>query len=213
LSRTLARAMTNIIQAKVRIEGIRTLAIHSFGVDSLPLEARERSGVAGNDPSEWERTVLMDESRQLYLLPTYAFSCLKAAGKTLRRGKSNLSAPIASTLQILDDRIYLTREGAPVKLPDPPKLIEAGKVSTELLPPAYIEVIGVRNPSTKARNIRYRAALKPGWQCDFTLLWDKTVVDRSAMELCCINSGQLVGLADGRGIGYGRFNVLNFEVA
>lgn len=205
--------MGSILQAKVKIEGIRTLAIHHFGIDALPLEARERTGVAGNDPEEWKRSVLMDEDRLLYLLPTYFFGCIKNGGKTVKKGKGNLLAAVASTLQIVDDRVYIQNGSGALKLPDPPDVIEAGTIKTEKLPSCYVEVIGVRNPSTKARNIRYRVAAKPGWHCEFTILWDATVVDRKSMELSIVSAGQLVGIGDGRGsIGYGRFNVQSFDI-
>ncbi|WP_242056652.1 MULTISPECIES: hypothetical protein [unclassified Nostoc] len=105
--------MANILQAKVSIEGTRTLAIHHFGVDALPLEAKEKDGVAGNSPNEWKKTVLMDEERQLFLLPTYFFGCIKYGGKTVKRGKGNLLADIASTLQVMDDQIYICNSDGP----------------------------------------------------------------------------------------------------
>ncbi|MGL4622339.1 MAG: hypothetical protein ACRCZS_25315 [Chroococcidiopsis sp.] len=205
--------MTNILKAKVSIKGIRFLAWHHFGIDALPLEARERAGVAGNDPSEWKRSVLMDEERKLYLLPTYFFGCIKGGGKTVKKGKGNLLTAIASTLQVVDDQIYISDDSGLLTLPNPPEMVEAGTQKMEKLPACFVEIIGVRNPSTKARNIRYRVVAKPGWQCTFTLLWDATVCDRRSMELAMINAGQLVGVGDGRqSIGYGRFNLESFDV-
>ncbi|WP_414576239.1 hypothetical protein [Anabaena sp. CCY 9402-a] len=205
--------MDNILQAKVSILGTRTLAIHHFGIDALPLEAKEKDGVAGHSPNEWKKTVLMDEERQLFLLPTYFFGCIKYGGKTVKRGKSNLLADIASTLQVMDDQIYICSGDGPIQLPDPPQVIEAGTIKSEKLPDTYVEVIGVRNPSTKARNIRYRVAVKPGWQCSFTILWDSVVVDRKSLETAIINAGTLVGVGDGRqSIGYGRFEVTGLTI-
>src|SRR5437868_8409266 len=77
--------------------------------------------------------------------------------------------------------------------------------------PVYLDVQGVRNPSTKSRNIRYRVACSPGWGCAFTILFDKTVVDRNQMRAVLNDAGVLVGIADGRSIGFGRFEVLSFE--
>lgn len=205
--------MTNIVSARVSFKGIRFLAWHHFGIDALPLESREKTGVAGNDPSEWQRTVLMDEGRRLFLLPTYFFGCIKGGGKTVKRGKANLLTAIASTLQVVDDQIHVSDGSTALTLPDPPEMIEAGTQTTDKVPPCFVEIIGVRNPTTKARNIRYRVVAKPGWHCDFTLLWDKTVVDRASMQLAVANAGQLVGIGDGRGsVGYGRFTVEAFDV-
>ncbi|MBI4783274.1 MAG: hypothetical protein HY785_18430, partial [Oscillatoriophycideae cyanobacterium NC_groundwater_1537_Pr4_S-0.65um_50_18] len=46
----------------------------------------------------------------------------------------------------------------------------------------------------------------------FLLDWDKTIVSRSEMEAVAIDAGKLVGLGDGRSIGYGRFEMQSFEV-
>ena len=205
--------MPSILQAQVMIIGTRTLAIHHFGIDALPLEPQEKYGVPGNNPNEWKKTVLMDEERQLFLLPTYFFGCIKYGGKTVKRGRGNILADIASTLQVMDDQIYICNNDGPIKLPESPLVIEAGTVKTEKLPDSYVEVIGVRNPSTKARNIRYRVAVKPGWCCSFTILWDSVVVDRKSLETAIINAGKLVGIGDGRqSIGYGRFDVTDFVI-
>ncbi len=205
--------MPSILQAQVTIIGTRTLAIHHFGIDALPLEPQEKDGVPGNNPNEWKKTVLMDEERQLFLLPTYFFGCIKYGGKTVKRGRGNILTDIASTLQVMDDQIYICNSDGPIKLPESPLVIEAGTVKTEKLPDSYVEVIGVRNPSTKARNIRYRVAVKPGWCCSFTILWDSVVVDRKSLETAIINAGTLVGVGDGRGsIGYGRFELKEFSI-
>lgn len=44
--------MGNILNATVSIKGIRPLLWHAFGPDAIPLEKREKTGVAGNDPEE-----------------------------------------------------------------------------------------------------------------------------------------------------------------
>ena len=62
--------MGNIVMARVSIKGTRPLLWHHFGPDALPLERQEKAGVAGNDPTEWRRTVLVDKEGRLYLEPT-----------------------------------------------------------------------------------------------------------------------------------------------
>jgi hypothetical protein len=73
-------------------------------------------------------------------------------------------------------------------------------------------VAGVVNPSTKGRNVRYRLAAGFGWRCEFTIKWDKTVVSRQQMEQVLEDAGTLVGLGNGRKIGYGRFEAEAFSV-
>ena len=83
--------------------------------------------------------------------------------------------------------------------------------SRDMAASVYLDVCGVRNPATKARNVRYRLACSPGWACSFTLLWDKTLVAREAMRAILNDAAILVGIGDGRNVGNGRFEVVKFE--
>jgi hypothetical protein len=44
------------------------------------------------------------------------------------------------------------------------------------------------------------------------MLLDAAVVNRDLMKAAVIEAGSLSGLGDGRGIGFGRFEVVDFEV-
>lgn len=48
----------NYLSAKVAIKGMKAILWHRFGSDVLSPERKEKSGVAGNDPCEWKKTVL-----------------------------------------------------------------------------------------------------------------------------------------------------------
>lgn len=193
--------MANILRARVQICGKRPLLQHSFGPEALPLEKAERTGVAGNDPEEWKRTCMVTADGQLYVRGTYVFSMVRDAAKHTKKGKGSIQALVAATLQIEEERVLLDRwmpkDGAP---------------TTDAAQSVYIDVTGVRNPSTKARNVRYRLATSAGWNATFTILWDKTIVAREQMRAVLNDAGTLVGLADGRSVGYGRFDVTGFEV-
>lgn len=156
--------------------------------------------MAGNNPAEWIKTVLMTPKRQLYVPPTYAFGMLRDAAKHTKKGKGSIQASVAATLQVVDDCVLVDRF-----VPDPPE--------ADPSQPVYIHVSSVRNPATKARNVRYRIAAAPGWSLAFSIQWDKTIVSRSELESVCNDAGALVGLGDGRSIGMGRFTVQSFEVA
>jgi hypothetical protein len=203
----------SIVAAKVAISGIKTLAIHHFGPDALPLEKQEKTGVAGHDPVEWTRSVLLTKKRELFLPPTYFFGSIKEGGRHVKKGRGSIMYDIAATLQIEDDMIKICRDGDPIVLPEEPDVFDAYSVPSDELPSSYVERIGVRNPSTKSRNIRYRVAVKPGWEMTFNILWDVTIVARNQMQQALNSAGQLVGIADGRGsIGYGRYTVTDFEI-
>jgi hypothetical protein len=190
----------NNMRVQVNIRGVRPLLWHAFTSDSLPLERRERRGVAGNDPSEWAGTVLADpRSHQLYLPGSYVYSCMREASKFTRKGKSSLITPVSATLQVAEERIFLPDRYLPEVPETDPNL------------PVYLDIRGVRNPTTKGLNIRYRVACSPGWECRFTLMFDCTVVATEFIETIIHDAGKLVGIGNGRNIGMGRFDVTEFE--
>lgn len=204
--------MSNIITAKVRIRGVRPLWWHAFGPDALPLEKQEKQGVAGNNPQEWRNTVLCTKEGQLCVDGSYMFGCLKEGGKRIKVGRGNIVKDIAATLQIGEERILVNRffPGFPNGNDFNPATVDTPSEDSDF--PVYLDVRGVVNPSTKGRNIRYRIAAAPGWEMEFTLVWDKTVVARHLMEAALIDAGKLAGIGSGRAIGKGRFEVVSFEV-
>lgn len=193
--------MGNLVKAKVTIVGTRPLMWHAFGPEAMPADGnrKERQGVAGNDPSEWEKTVLLTKDGQLYLRGDYVFGCLRNASAFTKRGRGTLQKYVQATLQVVEDRVLTNR-----KMPD--------KLTNDPDEPVYLDVRGVRNPATKGRNVRYRVTSSPGWELTFTLLWDRTIVSQNEMAAILQDASTLVGLGDGRSIGMGRFTVIGFEV-
>jgi hypothetical protein len=187
------------IRARVTIKGTRSLLWHHFGPEALPLEKVERVGVAGNNPEEWRATVLVTTEGQLYLEPTYAFAAIRDGAKHTPKKRGSLQPFVAATLQVVEDRILVDRF-----MPE--------NLTGDSEAPVYLDVRSVRNPSTGGRNVRYRIAASPGWACTFTILWDKTVVSRGEMESVLRDAGRLVGIGDGRSVGFGRFSIELFEV-
>lgn len=192
--------MGNILTAQVAIQGLRPLLWHAFGPDAIPLTKRERSGVAGNDPAEWRRTVLADGGR-LFLAASYLFGALRDGTRFTRKGRVTLQPAVTSTLQVDAERVFL--DG--LRLPEP--------LTTDPAQPVYLDVRSVKNPATKGRNIRYRVAAAPGWALTFPIRWDKTVVSRDEMQAVIIDAGRLAGIGSGRAIGMGRFALVQLTIA
>ncbi len=190
----------NMVRVRVTIKGNRPLLQHSFGPDAIPLEKGEKTGVAGNDPEEWKRSCMVNGEGRLYIRGDYVFSCLRDAAKHTKKGKGSLQAPLAATLQIEEPIILLDR-----------RMPEGDPKHNDFSAPVYVDVRGVRNPSTKGRNVRYRLAASAGWTCVFTLLWDKTIVAREQMKAVINDASVLTGIGDGRSVGNGRFDVVAFE--
>lgn len=192
--------MANIVKARVSIKGTRALLQHRFGPEALPLEKGERTGVAGNDPTEWKRTCMVTPEGQLYVDGAYIFSMLRDAAKHTKKGKGSIQALVAATLQVSNEVILLNRWL--------PKDAEPTNDKTQLV---YVDICGVKNPATKGRNVRYRLAASAGWEASFEISWDKTIISRDQMRAVVNDAGILVGLADGRSVGYGRFTVEAFQ--
>lgn len=197
--------MGSMLTAQVTIRGEKPLMWHAFGPEALPLEKQEKTGVAGNDPEEWVRTVLADMDGQLYVKPSYVFGCIRNGAKHTKKGRGSIQNMVVATLQVLDNRVMIDRY-----LPNGNGL---GELTTDETEPVYLDIRGVKNPSSGARNVRYRITASPGWSTVFNLLWDKTIVSRAEMEAVVRDAGRLAGLGDGRSIGMGRFSVESFEVA
>lgn len=189
----------NIVNAEVKINGIRAILWHRFSLDTLPLEKKERTGVAGNDPEEWKFTVLRTNENQLYIEPSYIFACLRDGAKYTKKGRSSLQPLIAATLQVLDDKILLDRY-----LPE--------NITTNPNEPVYLDIRSVKNPVTRARNIRYRVCSSPGWNAKFNIAWDKTIISKAEMEAIVLDAGMYSGLGDARNIGFGRFKLEEFTI-
>ncbi len=187
--------------AKVKIRGTKPLLIHCFTTETLSLERKERSGVAGNDPEEWKRTFMATSSGQLYVDSSYVFGCLRDAAKHTKSGRGSIQSKLAATLQVINDKALFNRY-MPKNLND---------ITNDETQPVYLDIRSVKNPGTKARNIRYRLALSPFWETEFEIVWESTIVATSLLPAILRDAGMLVGLADGRSIGYGRFEVISFE--
>jgi hypothetical protein len=187
--------------AKVIIEGTKPLLFNTFRHDALDSK-KAKKGSTGNNNEEWEATVLMDEKRRLYLLDTYFLGSIRGGGKYIKVGKGNLSKNMASTLEISGSKLYLIDR----VVPEPKDLLQ---LETEKV---YLDIRGVVNPMTKGRNLRYRVACSPGWQCEFIVSWDDYVISKENMKMCLENAGTYVGVGDGRSIGFGRFKINDFKM-
>lgn len=204
--------MSNILTANVSIKGVRPLLWHVFTEKAMPLEKKEKRGVAGRDPDEWRDTSLATKEGQLYIRHDYIFGALKESAKYTKRGRGSIQKYVAATLQVSPDKILLNRHfpGYPNGQEFDWYNVDPPDTDDDL--PVYLDIRGSINPSTKGRNVKYRIASNPGWEAQFTLQWDATVVSRQEMEAVTIDAGRLVGVASGRPIGMGRFEVISFDI-
>lgn len=195
--------MSEMMTATVSIEGTRIMLWNAFNPSVIPPKKREaKGGAAGNDPDEWKRSVLVTDQGQLYVTTLYVFGCLRDGARYTKTGRYSLQPRVVATLQVLDECILTNRflpQGLTNLTTDPEELV-------------HLDIRGVKNPSTRGRNVRYRVATLAGWQMTFHLLWNVTIVSREQMEAVIIDAGNFCGLGDGRALGFGRFRLTHFEV-
>lgn len=184
--------------ANIIVEGTRPILWNSFNNELLDIKSK-KSGSKGNSPEEWKKSVLVNDSNQLYILPESIFGCIRDGSKYTKNGRGTMQSMITATLQIADNTI-LTDRFLPVN------------ITRDITEEVYLDVRNVRNPNTRGRNIRYRVAAKAGWKIIFSITWDCTLISPELMEAIIIDSGSFCGLGDGRSIGFGRFKLEKFEL-
>ena len=189
----------SLIRAEVEIRGNRPLLFNTFTLDSIPLVKEEKTGVAGNNPEEWKKTYQVTSERQLYLNSNYVFACIRAGAKYSPKGRGTMEPIVSATLQVADDKVLLNRF-----LPHENELTNDHKKDV------YIDIRPVSRRGVK--NIRYRLATSEGWEAKFIIMWENTLINRYQMEAICIDAGAYAGIGDGRKIGFGRFEISNFNI-
>ena len=184
------------IKSKISVKGIKPLLFHTFPISVLS----EKTSKTGE--SEWKETVLMNDARELYVMNTYFLNSIKDGGKEVKVGRGNLSKKLASTLEVEPLKIFL--DG--LMVPEDKDLL---RLDSEAV---YLDIRAVVNPMTKGKNLRYRIAARPGWTCNFILSWDDYIASKEQVKICIENGGLFQGVGDGRSIGFGRYEIISFEM-
>lgn len=188
----------SLITAEVKIKGTRPILFNNFSIDSIPLIKRERTGVAGNNPEEWKNTFTATNEGQLYLRSDYIFSCLREGAKHTPNGRGTMEPVVSATLQVINERLYLDR------------YIPKDEVTRDESQPVYLDVRPVSRRGVK--NIRYRLATSVGWETEFVIMWENTLINREQMKAICNDAGAFAGLGDARKLGFGRFELISFNI-
>ena len=185
----------------VKIKGVKPFLFHKFNIECLQDTQKPKSGSIGNDPYEWMNTFFHDQNK-LYMPGTYMMSTLNNGSVHTKVGRGTLKKTWMSAIQIDNEKIYFNRSI--------PEGWEEWKVEDFILDSSkdvYIDVRMVQNPNTKGRNVRYRLAMSPGWECEFSLICDPSLLSKENIEKVIRDTGKMQGIADGRTLGYGRYQV------
>jgi hypothetical protein len=184
------------VKAKITVTGTKPILFHTFPINVLS----EKNSKSGED--EWKDTVLMNPDRQLYVMNTYFQNSIVGGGKEIKVGRGSLAKKIESTLEVLEMNIPLEDRF----VPEDKDLL---KLASEKV---YLDVRSVVNPMTKGRNIRYRIAAKEGWKCTFHIMWDDYIASKEQIKMAVENGGAFQGVGDGRRIGFGRYEIVSFDM-
>ncbi|WP_129691044.1 hypothetical protein [Gottfriedia acidiceleris] len=186
------------LRARIKIRGTRPLLYNNMRLDAISPFRKEKSGVPGNNPEEWKNTYLATSNGQLYLKPDYLFSSIRSGAKHTKKGLGSLEPSVSATLHILDEIILINRH------------ISIDAIDDDHKKDVYIDVRPVTR--NKVKNIRYHLALSPGWEAEFDIAWESTLIARNQMQSICIDAGLFAGIGDARKLGYGRFEICSFTI-
>lgn len=190
----------------VKITGVKSFLFHKFNIEVLQQLSKVKTGSAGNDPEEWKTSFFHNDGK-LYIPSSYINSALKNGSVNTKAGRGTLQKSWISAVQVEEETIYFNREIFPNW--EETTIEEAPKDSTN---PVYVDIRMVANPNTKGRNVRYRLALSPGWELNFHLIIDDEILSMAQVKKVIQDTGKLQGIADGRTLGYGRFELDEFEI-
>lgn len=191
---------------KFKIKGTKPLMIHKFNIETVRSLTKVKTGSAGNDPEEWKET-FFEKNNQIYLPASYWFSCFKAGSVHSKVGRGTLQKTFIAGVIILDEITLLNR-----KIPENWREMTFEEFGLDSSKPVYIDVRGVMNPNSKGRNVRYRICCSPGWETEVNMSFDETIISMAHVKKVVEDSGKLIGMADGRTLGYGRFEIINVDI-
>jgi len=194
-----------MIRANVTIRGIKPFIFHKFNLESITDTRKPREGSAGNNPNEW-RDSFFHRNGQLYMPGTYMFASLRNGAVHTKVGRGTIQKTWISAVTVDDEIIVFNRH-----MFDNWENIEPENIPQDSNLPVYVDIRMVSNPNTKGKNVRYRIAMSPGWECSFSLTIDNSLVSQAQAKKVIEDAGKLQGIADGRTLGYGRFEVVKCD--
>lgn len=180
---------------KVKIEGVTPILFNRFNEADLVGTTKTRPK-ANTEESEREaalKTAHIDENGELFLPFEMLFSCIMAAGKFEKLGKSKIttikSSLVPAGVSIVEKRIpFNTKDFEVDRRP-------------------------VVNPNTGGAIMKFRAKLED-WSLSFTLEVDETLFSTHVVRVLLDHAGSKIGLGSFRpsckGL-FGKFKVVEFE--
>lgn len=149
------------------------------------------------DSDEWKKTIYFKEGIGVYL-PAVSFeACLVNAAKQFKiTGRQTATKFVQSGLFCMDEFLPFIVNGKPISELDDPRI--------------QIDKRTVKNPSTKGRNVRYRAKFD-SWESCFRVIVNSDDYLKKDMLTEIINyGGSFIGVGDYRPR-FGRFELVSIK--
>jgi hypothetical protein len=182
---------------EVGIESISPMLHHGSQNVGMEKESlKKKGGIAlMGDPEEWKKTIYFDEEIGVYM-PAISLeaSFVNAAKQFKISGRTTATKYFKSGVFIMDEKLDFTVNGKKIKSLDE---VEVDKRT-------------VKNPSTKGRNVRYRAIFKK-WQSHFkVLLSADDFISNELLKEVIEFAGMYIGVGDYRPR-FGRYKITSFK--
>lgn len=186
----------------VSIEGISPMLHHSAAAVGMEITKKKKGGIAiEGDPNEWKTSIYFDEEAGVFLPALNVEACFIQAAKQFKiTGRQTASAYFKSGVFCETDKLPFYVSGKQIK-----KIEEIGEN-----PDTSILRLGVKNPSTRARNTRYRAQFY-NWSSQFNLIVAADdYITADLLKEVIEYAGSYIGLGDFRPR-FGRFKVTSIK--
>lgn len=189
-------------QISISIQGVTSYLHHKYIIGDAPKK------VGGKEAYQYEWLYTMYARNGLLYVPAVQIkAALVKAGKQFQRegrGRARWTEEFKSTLYVQPQEIYVSFRGQSLKAPDE-TLLER---PTEAL---CVNIVPVRNPSTRGTVARSRLEMATGWEAKFKIQVAADEPDADVVYKALEYAGRFCGVGDRRPE-YGQFRVAEFEV-
>lgn len=184
---------------KIKIKSASPMLHHgsqSVGMEKVELKKKGGTALLG-DSEEWKKTIYFDEKVGVHLPASVFEACLINAGKQFKvTGRKTATEYIKSGVFCMEECLPFLVDGSPIKTLDDERII--------------IDKRTTKNPSTRGRNMRYRARFDK-WSSEFTIMVNSDdYITSDLLKEIIKYAGMFVGVGDYRPR-FGRFMLDNFK--
>ena len=184
---------------EISIKSIVAMLMH--GSQSVGMEGpktKKKGGFAlQGDPDEWKKTIYFNREVGIFL-PAISFeACMKNAAKQFKiSGRATATKYIESGFFCIDEHLPFLVDGKPITSLDDSRI--------------KIDKRTVKNPSTRGRNVRYRAKFD-SWSSTFRVIVtaDDYISEELLVEIIRYG-GSYIGVGDYRPR-FGRFQLVSLK--